>query len=110
MLPISPLPILEKRGNSLFAEVDDQRQHMKRVLAAQKTHYAQMKVEYGRSQQEIRSLKRENAAMKKELEICAAMFMNADRTYKRTCDWCQLNMFCSSVIRITSLFLKVQIN
>lgn len=72
----------EKRGNSLFAEVDDQRQHMKHVLAAQKKHYVQMKQEYAASQQEIRSLKRENAAMKKEIEICAAMFLNADQSFK----------------------------
>lgn len=41
-----------------------------------------MKFEFDQSQQEIRSLKRENAAMHKELQICSAMFMNADKTYK----------------------------
>lgn len=72
----------EKRGNSLFAEVDDQRQHMKAVLAAQKKHYVQMKQQFDLSQQEIRALKRENAAMKKELEICSTLFLNADQTFK----------------------------
>lgn len=29
----------DKKGNSLFAEVDDQRQHMKQILAQQKQQY-----------------------------------------------------------------------
>lgn len=43
-----------------------------------------MKAEYNKSQQEIRSLKRENAAMHKEMQVCADIFMNADRKYKGT--------------------------
>lgn len=32
----------DKRGNSLFAEVDDQRQKMKVILDVQKAHYLQV--------------------------------------------------------------------
>lgn len=33
-----------KKGNSLFAEVDDQRQYMKDLLARQKLHYDQVDI------------------------------------------------------------------
>lgn len=39
----SPL-ILDKKGNSLFAEVDDQRQKMKAILSAQNKQYLQVRV------------------------------------------------------------------
>lgn len=41
-----------------------------------------MKMEYNRSEQEIRALKRENAAMHKELQVCSDIFLNADKKYK----------------------------
>lgn len=41
-----------------------------------------MKKEYNESQNEIRRLKRENAAMHKELQICSDLFLNADRNYE----------------------------
>lgn len=34
--------ILDKKGNSLFAEVDDQRQKMKSILSAQNKQYLQV--------------------------------------------------------------------
>lgn len=34
--------ILDKKGNSLFAEVDDQRQKMKAILSAQNKQYLQV--------------------------------------------------------------------
>ncbi|KAJ6597361.1 Protein Spindly-B [Pseudolycoriella hygida] len=66
------------RGNSLFAEVDDQRQKMKALLVAQKAKFIEMKNELEQSQREMRKLKRENAAMYKEMEVCSHTFLNAE--------------------------------
>lgn len=38
-----------------------------------------MKKELEMSRQEIRKLKRENAAMHKEIEICSHVFLNAEQ-------------------------------
>ncbi|KAH8282489.1 hypothetical protein KR054_007896 [Drosophila jambulina] len=72
----------DRKGNSLFAEVDDQRQAMKQLLAAQKKNYLEMKKIYADSQFEIRRLKRENVAMHKELQACSTIFCSADKTYR----------------------------
>ncbi|XP_055919820.1 protein Spindly [Eupeodes corollae] len=72
----------EQKGNSLFAEVDDQRQAMKQLLAAQKKSYLQMKKIFNESQHEIRRLKRENVAMHTELQTCSTIFCSADKVYK----------------------------
>lgn len=72
----------DRKGNSLFAEVDDQRQVMKKLLADQKKSYLQMKKIFNESEYEIRRLKRENTAMHTELQACSAIFCNADRTYQ----------------------------
>ncbi|KAH8237535.1 hypothetical protein KR038_004141 [Drosophila bunnanda] len=73
---------LDRKGNSLFAEVDDQRQAMKQLLAAQKKSYLDMKKTYADSQFEIRRLKRENVAMHTELQACSTIFCSADKTYR----------------------------
>ncbi|XP_061389338.1 protein Spindly [Musca vetustissima] len=72
----------DRKGNSLFAEVDDQRQVMKQLLNSQKKSYMQMKKIYNESEHEIRRLKRENIAMHTELEACSAIFCNADKVYQ----------------------------
>ncbi|XP_023296427.2 protein Spindly [Lucilia cuprina] len=72
----------ERKGNSLFAEVDDQRQAMKQLLTAQKKSYVQMKKIYNESEHEIRRLKRENISMHTELEACSSIFCNADKIYQ----------------------------
>ncbi|XP_073822463.1 spindle apparatus coiled-coil protein 1 spindly [Musca autumnalis] len=72
----------DRKGNSLFAEVDDQRQAMKQLLNSQKKSYMQMKKIYNESEHEIRRLKRENIAMHTELEACSAIFCNADKIYQ----------------------------
>ncbi|TMW54858.1 hypothetical protein DOY81_000091 [Sarcophaga bullata] len=72
----------DRKGNSLFAEVDDQRQAMKQLLAAQKKSYLQMKKIYNESEHEIRRLKRENISMHTELEACSSIFCNADKVYQ----------------------------
>ncbi|XP_055837772.1 protein Spindly [Episyrphus balteatus] len=72
----------ERKGNSLFAEVDDQRQAMKQLLANQKKSYLQMKKIFNESQHEIRRLKRENVAMHTELQTCSTIFCSADKAYK----------------------------
>ncbi|XP_067643141.1 protein Spindly-B [Eurosta solidaginis] len=73
---------VDRKGNSLFAEVDDQRQAMKKLLAAQKKSYMDMKKVFHDSQSEIRRLKRENVAMHTELRECSSIFCAADRTYQ----------------------------
>ncbi|EDW76425.1 uncharacterized protein Dwil_GK14670 [Drosophila willistoni] len=72
----------DRKGNSLFAEVDDQRQAMRQLLAAQKKSYLDMKKVYSDSKFEIHRLKRENSAMHKELDTCSNIFCSADRTYQ----------------------------
>ncbi|KAH8324383.1 hypothetical protein KR074_006448 [Drosophila pseudoananassae] len=72
----------DRKGNSLFAEVDDQRQVMKSLLAAQKKSYLEMKRTFQESQFEIRRLKRENVAMHTELQACSTIFCSADKTYQ----------------------------
>uniref|UniRef100_A0A1A9ZVG7 Protein Spindly n=1 Tax=Glossina pallidipes TaxID=7398 RepID=A0A1A9ZVG7_GLOPL len=72
----------DRKGNSLFAEVDDQRQAMKKLLNAQKKSYLEMKKFYSESEYEIRRLKRENTCMRTELEACSSIFCYADRTYQ----------------------------
>jgi len=73
---------VDRKGNSLFAEVDDQRQAMKQLLAAQKKSYLDMKKTFSDSQFEIRRLKRENVAMHTELQACSTIFCSADKTYQ----------------------------
>lgn len=72
----------DRKGNSLFAEVDDQRQAMKQLLSDQKKSYIHMKKVYRDSQQEIRRLKSENVAMHTELQACSTIFCSADKAYK----------------------------
>ncbi|GAB0095370.1 Spindly [Sergentomyia squamirostris] len=75
---------MNKKGNSLFAEVDDQRQKMRAILAAQSKKYNQMKTIYQESQQEIKRLKQENSDIAEEFDYIRRMFMHADVTYKDT--------------------------
>lgn len=42
----------------------------------------QMKQEHADSQRKIRMLKRENGAMRREVEICSQMFKQADQFHK----------------------------
>ncbi|XP_017858698.1 PREDICTED: protein Spindly [Drosophila arizonae] len=72
----------DRKGNSLFAEVDDQRQVMKHLLASQKKSYLDMKKIFNESKFEIHRLKRENAAMHTELQACSTIFCSADKTYQ----------------------------
>ncbi|KAH8411936.1 hypothetical protein KR222_002908 [Zaprionus bogoriensis] len=72
----------ERKGNSLFAEVDDQRQVMKHLLASQKKSYLDMKKIFNESKFEIHRLKRENIAMHTELQACSTIFCSADKTYQ----------------------------
>ncbi|KAH8271969.1 hypothetical protein KR044_012409 [Drosophila immigrans] len=72
----------DRKGNSLFAEVDDQRQVMKHLLASQKKSYLDMKKIFNESKFEIHRLKRENIAMHTELQACSTIFCSADKTYQ----------------------------
>ncbi|XP_064541867.1 protein Spindly [Drosophila montana] len=72
----------DRKGNSLFAEVDDQRQAMKQLLASQKKSYLDMKKIFNESKYEIHRLKRENIAMHTELQACSTIFCSADKTYQ----------------------------
>lgn len=70
----------------MFAEVDDQRQRMKQLLANQKKHYVQMKKECHDSQEKIVRLKHDNfrlnADMHRELEVCSTKILNARREFE----------------------------
>ncbi|XP_034474198.1 protein Spindly [Drosophila innubila] len=72
----------DRKGNSLFAEVDDQRQVMKHLLASQKKSYLDMKKIFNESKFEIHRLKRENIAMHTQLQACSTIFCSADKTYQ----------------------------
>lgn len=54
---------------------------MRELLNAQKKNYLHMKKIYNESEAEIRRLKRENAAMHKELSACSALFLKADQDF-----------------------------
>ncbi|XP_070492402.1 putative leucine-rich repeat-containing protein DDB_G0290503 [Chironomus tepperi] len=60
-----------RKGNSLFAEVDDQRQKMKKILQGERSHYLEMKKAYNSKEMEIRRLKRENLNIKSEIQACS---------------------------------------
>ncbi|XP_055383187.1 protein Spindly [Condylostylus longicornis] len=70
------------KGNSLFAEVDDQRQEMKSRLLSQKKIYLEMKKVHNESLFEIRRLKRENSAMQAEAQACVSIFLNSKKFYE----------------------------
>lgn len=71
-----------KKGNSLFAEVDDQRQKMIEMLQNQRKRYNEMKKLYGESQFQIRRLTRENEELCNEIKACSEMFTKADNTFR----------------------------
>ncbi|XP_054084739.1 uncharacterized protein LOC105211597 [Zeugodacus cucurbitae] len=73
---------VDRKGKSLFAEVNYQRRTMKKLLAAQKKSYIDMKKLCNGSQSEIKRLKRENIALHKELKQCTSLLCSADRSYQ----------------------------
>ncbi|XP_031625911.1 protein Spindly [Contarinia nasturtii] len=75
-------PDHNSKGNSLFAEVDDQRQQMRAVLSRQKQQYLAMKSKYELSSGEINRLKRENTDILNGIKECANMFKSADKIQK----------------------------
>ena len=77
------LIFLDRKGNSLFAEVDDQRQQMKSILHNQKIHYMEMKKAYNAKEMEIRRLKRENCNIKQEIQTCSNLFKRSDQVLLR---------------------------
>lgn len=90
-----------RKGNSLFAEVDDQRQEIKKILQNQNKTYMevslltlfrsliikflnfQMKKSFDIQKREIRRLKRENDDIKEEIQICSSLFQRAEQIYIR---------------------------
>ncbi|KXJ74844.1 protein Spindly [Aedes albopictus] len=71
-----------KKGNSLFAEVDDQRQKMIEMLQSQRKRYTEMKKLYSESQFQIRRLTRENEELCNEIKACSELFAKADNTFR----------------------------
>lgn len=65
--------ILDRKGNSLFAEVDDQRQKMKQILLDERQEYLSMKKSFNAKEMEIRRLKRENLNIKSEIQSCSRL-------------------------------------
>ncbi|XP_055683619.1 protein Spindly-like [Lutzomyia longipalpis] len=74
---------MNRKGNSLFAEVDDQRQKMKAILSAQSKKYNEMKAAYLEGQVEIKRLKKENSDIAEEFNYIKKMFVNADVAFKK---------------------------
>lgn len=71
--------ILDRKGNSLFAEVDDQRQKMKTVLQNERSHYLEMKKTCNAKEIEIRRLKRENTNIKQEIQVCSGIMRRGEQ-------------------------------
>ncbi|XP_055637925.1 protein Spindly [Toxorhynchites rutilus septentrionalis] len=71
-----------RKGNSLFAEVHDQRQQLIDVLESQRVRYNEMKKLYTESSVHIRRLKRENREMCDEIKACSEMFLKADEHFR----------------------------
>lgn len=63
-----------RKGNSLFAEVDEQRQKMKKMLQGERHHYIEMRKNINAKEIEVRRLKRENLNIKSEIQSCSALF------------------------------------
>ncbi|XP_063699633.1 protein Spindly [Culicoides brevitarsis] len=72
-----------KKGNSLFAEVDDQRQKFRKLLNDQNDQYKQMKRAYQDGQLEIRRLRRENKEILEEMESCKELFKSSEAIFKQ---------------------------
>ncbi|XP_053698083.1 protein Spindly [Sabethes cyaneus] len=71
-----------KKGNSLFAEVHDQRQKLIEKLESQRKHYQEMKKQLSESQIQIRRLTRENRELCGEIQDCSQMFFRSDQTFR----------------------------
>lgn len=70
---------LERKGNSLFAEVDDQRKIMKEVLQHERFNYIEIKKMLNFKEFEIRRLKRENQNIKNEIQACSTLLMRSEK-------------------------------
>lgn len=70
-----------KKGNSLFAEVIDQRQQVVHLLGAQNRSFKEMKRAYRQSESEIRQLKEENSLMVREMGKIKTIFLGANKTH-----------------------------
>ncbi|KAL9694389.1 hypothetical protein quinque_013674 [Culex quinquefasciatus] len=71
-----------KKGNSLFAEVDDQRQKMIDMLQTQRKRYLEMKKLHTESQFQIRRLTRENRELCDDIRTCSELFLKADSSFR----------------------------
>lgn len=71
--------VLDRKGNSLFAEVDDQRQKMKIMLQGERAHYLEMKKSFNAKEMEIRRLKRENMNIKMEIQACSDLLLRGEQ-------------------------------
>lgn len=71
--------VSDRKGNSLFAEVDDQRQMMKVILQGERSHYLEMKKSFNAKELEIRRLKRENMNIKQEIEACSSLLSRGNQ-------------------------------
>lgn len=81
-LQVDPDPTdCNRKGNSLFAEVIDQRAQVMHMLAAQNRSYNEMKRLYTQSQGQIRQLKEENALMVEEMGKIESVFVSAQTTH-----------------------------
>jgi hypothetical protein len=69
---------IDRKGNSLFAEVDEQRQKMKKILQNERIHYLDMRKAFNAKEMEIRRLRRENLNIKAEIQSCSSLLNRSD--------------------------------
>ena len=95
------MQFLDRKGNSLFAEVDDQRQKLKTLLQGERGHYLEMKKLFNAKEIEIRRLKRENMNIKSQIESCSSLLMRGEQIEIQTLS-AQVSQLQSDNIKLES--------
>ncbi|XP_050087943.1 protein Spindly [Anopheles aquasalis] len=73
---------LNKKGNSLFAEVDDQRKKLMNIIKTIKERYNDLKMEHRNCPAKIRQLKNMNDSLARDLKPYVNMFHQAESKFK----------------------------
>ncbi|XP_052863292.1 protein Spindly [Anopheles cruzii] len=73
---------LNKKGNSLFAEVDDQRKKLMNIIATVKQRYNELKTEHRNCPAKIRQLKNMNDSLSRDLLPYVSMFRQAENRFR----------------------------
>ncbi|XP_058062866.1 protein Spindly [Anopheles bellator] len=73
---------LNKKGNSLFAEVDDQRKKLMSIISTVKQRYNELKTEHRNCPAKIRQLKNMNDSLSRDLLPYVSMFRQAENRFR----------------------------